>query len=786
MTKTAVLIINLMLLVKVVAAEEPLHWEDYKFVYDEPVIASHTGTWWSRASIIGNGHLGARIAGWPGDEHISLNLVSYWAGKPYNNFCPGAKDALPLIRKAIAARDYVKADQLAQENWTGPKAEPSLGVGWLDLDMQHGETFSDYRRVFDLDRAVVETTYKVDGVTFTKTAFCSHPDKVLAIRIATSARDAVSFSAFLRGYSKQETVTVEGRDQLVFQGCAGKDGTGMRVQCRLRIIATGGTVDVGESNELTVTGAESAVLLVTGQTSFNGRFKDPNTEGKDEKAAAKAMMHAASKKTWDQLLTAHIADHQALFRRFYIELGGRHKAGVNARQRSFVESQPHALIMQFGRYLMIAASREDSPAQMSLAGFWGCARVGAWQNAYHLNENTEKHYHFVEATGIPETAEPLYRFLKALSVRGAEIAKSYYGAEGWCAHHQSDIWAATGFRGNNPSAAHWPFGGAFLTQVLWRHYQFSGDEEFLREYYPVLKGNAEFILCWLIPGPDGKLITSPSSSPENHFYAVEGGEKAHLSYATTCDMTLSRQGLKECLWAAEILGVDEPLRKKIEKTLPRMYPYPIGSEGQLLEWAEEFHPLQSDHRHASGLLGLWSGSEITMQHTPELFKAAQIALQFKGDENRHPGTAIMWARARDGDRALRISKGTTFPQRWQPTRVCGAIAEMLLQSHAGELDILPALPKAWRDGRMYGIRARGGFTLDIAWNDGKATDVRIQSQLGGTAKVRCPGVQSEVISGGKTIQAERISDEVISFETRKGRTYMLVLPTDRSQTARTR
>jgi alpha-L-fucosidase 2 len=752
------------------------HWEDFRFVRNSPVQGATHDNRWDGAAPIGNGHLGARISGNPGAERIYFNLATYWKGGPWNDPKPEVKKALPKIRAAVAAKDYAKAEELQGAVMRGDRARPSLGLGWLDLKLLHGETFTDFYQSFDLDQALVETRYTVDGVTYTKRALCSHPDQVIALQLTASKEGALSFTVDMSGFADQylsgTTVSGEGND-LVISGNASSDGKGMRFQCRLRAVAQGGKVAVNDKT-LTVTGSTSVLLLLTGSTSYNGPFKDPGTEGVDEVAIAKGAMDQVASKSWEAILKDHVADHRKIFRRFYAEFNGRHEPVPGGKQKGSdaYSSQSHALIMQFGRYTMIAGSREDSKNPMSLQGMWSKKQWGPWQNAYHLNEPMQKFYHFAEASNIQETLDPLFRYIELLAKQGKEIAEVNYGARGWCAHHQSDIWGAAGIRAKSACASGWAFGGGWTAQALWRHYEFSRDVAFLKKYYPIIKGSAEFMLDWLIEGPDGKLITSPSTSPENTFSLTKDGPRFAVTYATTCDMTLIKQGLKECLWAAQVLGQDEELQKTIKATLPKLYPYKIGSQGQLLEWPEEWYPIRDDHRHASGLLGIWDGSEITMQHTPELFKAAKIALEFKGNTECKPGPGVMWARLRDGDMAVKTFNAS-YPQYWQPSVIPGAMPEMVLQSHAGEIDILPALPKCWPEGRVAGIRARGGFTLDIAWQASKPSKVTIRSTLGEEAVVRCPGAKTTVISGGKNIEAKRVSPDVISFKTEKNVEYVL-------------
>jgi len=771
--------------VNVLSGYKGLHWEDCRFVSDKPVeelvkppFRKRFGSGafqqkWGLSYRIGNGHLGARIGGGIGAEEIYFNLVDLWTGKPYNDPRPDTKEHLAEIRKVLKEDKWAEAQEIAYKYFIAKKGvmKPSVAPGYIDLKLDHGKKYSDYQRVLDMDKGEVTVRYKVDGVRYDFHAICSHPDRVLCYRISASKAGALNMDVGMVGLPPHK-ITIE-NDDLVLAGTATREG-GMRFNCRIRIRADGGEVKA-EKNRLKVEGANSAILFLTGGTSFNGRFKDPEKEGKDEVAIASSHMKNAVSRSWDNLLKRHRKDHQSLFRRFYVELGGRHEAKPGAVQRGCENKyRPHAALTQFCRYVMIAGSREDTPTPLTLHGMWCCKNPPMWNNAYHLNENLEKNYHFAEALALPECQEPLYRQIRALSKQGAEIAKITYGLNGWCAHHQTDIWAAAGIRAMRPKYAAWPFGGAFLTQYLWRHYQYSQDRDFLKEHFPIIKGNATFCLEWLSEGKDGWLVSAPATSPENTFRVPGIKGNFEVAYATTCDMTLIRQAFKEFLWAAKELGLEKELRKRIKDTLPRLYPYPIGSRGQLLEWPQEFHPLYDRHRTAAGLYGLWSGSEFTMQHTPKLWKAAKIAKGFKGRGNKYPGSAVMWARAREGDQAVKVLREPWHPREyWMPNILGNGVAQMLLQSHAGEMDVLPALPGIWAEGRVCGIRAEGGFTLDYSWRDGKVEKLSVLSKHGNMAQVRCNGIVPEVHRGGKPVKAEKVSESVIRFETQEGQLYEL-------------
>jgi len=779
-----------------------LYWEDFRVVHDKPVEEMVVPPFrkrfgqgreqqlWARSPRIGNGHIGARVGGSVGGEHIFFNIIDFWSGKPYNDPRPDCKEHLAGIRQLLKEHKWAEAQDMAYEYFIAKEGvmKPSLAPGYIDLNLGHGEEYSAYQRVLDLDKAEVTVRYTVDGVRYDFHAICSYPDRAIAYRISASKPGALNLDVGLVGLAPNE-IRLEGRD-IVMASASGvvkvdKEGNvtrergrhlrrkliGMRANSRLRVVADGGEAKI-ENNRYVVSNANSAILYLTAASSFNGAFEDPETEGKDEVAIAKRDMAGATSISWSELLERHRADHQSLFRRFYVELGARHKPGAGAHQKGYEEGLPHALMTQMCRYVMIAGCREDSPTPLTLHGMWSSMNPALWNNAYHLNENLEKNHRFAEALGLPECQEPVFKLLKALSRQGAEIARENYGLDGWCAHHQTDIWAAAGIRPQRPKYGTWPFGGAFLAQYLWHHYRYSLDKGFLREYFPIIKGRAVFCLGWLSEGRDGWLVSAPSTSPENTF-SVPGVEGTfEVAYATTCDMSLIRASLKECLWAAEELGVESDLCKRIKDTLPKLYPYPIGKEGQLLEWPIDTLPVHDKHRHGSGLLGMWLGSEITMQHTPKLWEAARKAVEFKGWKNTYPGTGVVWARARDGERALSILYHQDEPSYWMPQIYANAVAEMVLQSHAGEIDVLPALPKAWSVGRVYGIRAEGGFRASFSWKGGEVASLRLYSDHGKPVQVRCKGITTKVLSKGETdITAERVATDVIKLDTEKSKLY---------------
>ncbi len=710
---------------------------------------------WTEALPVGNGRLGAMVFGDLRDERLQLNEDTIWGGGPYNPVNPAARAALPEVRRLVFADKRAEADRLINEKVIAiPRGQmPYQTIGDLRLAFPEGEA-SRYHRDLDLDRAVATTRYTIDGVDYVREVFASAPDDVIVMRIHASRPGSITFGAGMRTPMPDAGITVEDGDTLVLRARGGDAGGipgAIRFQTRVKILPAKGTLSA-TTDRIDVKQADSVTLLIAAATNFR-RFDDLS---QDPESVVKATLAKAARKSPARLLEAHLKDYQPLFRRVSLDLGSSDsmRLTTDERIRRFAEGgdpQLAALYYQFGRYLLLSSSRPGTqPA--NLQGIWNQSTNPPWGSKYTININTEMNYWPAESGHLPETVEPLIAMVEDLAVSGARTAREMYGARGWVVHHNTDLWRATAPI-DGAEWGMWPTGGAWLCLHLWDRYEFSGDRAVLRRIYPLLKGSSEFFLDTLQPDPSGRyLVTNPSISPEH------GGAAA----GPTMDNQILRDLFANTLRAAALLEVDPELRQQLVEARARLVPNRIGRLGQLQEWMADEDNRRGDprHRHVSHLYGLFPGRDISLRETPDLAQAVKKSLDLRGDESTGWATGwriCLWSHLGDAERTYSIIKrlispGLTYPNMFDahpPFQIDGnfggaaGIVEMIMQSRLGtiaeatdpaamhaSIELLPTLPAAWPTGQVSGLRARGGFIVDVKWRDGRLVGARIEAAPG--------------------------------------------------------
>ncbi len=773
---------------------------------------------WNGALPVGNGRLGAMICGNADDELLQLNDNTLYSGEPSSRWSD--LDITPLypeMVRLLEAEKYLEASELLKQ-WTGRLHECYQPLGdWHIRDFRGGKAKA-YRRSLDLERAVATVQYERDNYRFRREIFASHPDGVIVMRLTTDcpvgwdiavrlssphpARTKIDARKRLLSMSGQAPGRVDRRNYSDFEAWGheqrhpylfnedgsrtgkprvlyGKDidGRGMFFESRLEVRTPDPATEIEDlGDRLRIRGGREIILVFASATSYNGPFKSPSREGADAARLAENALKRIRTKSYEQLLADHTADYRSLFDRLSLTLPAdpaaealptderivRYAAATRATGAP-ADQQLVTLLFQYGRYLMIAGSREGGQP-LNLQGIWNKDLIPSWNSGYTANINVEMNYWPAEVANLSECHEPFLRMIGECAATGAECARDMYRRRGWVGHHNCSIWRETYPNDGGACTVFWPMMGAWFSSHLWEHYAYTGDRDWLvRDAYPIMKGASEFFLDWLVRDKEGYWVTPVSTSPENLFVIPGTNDAAGVAQGSTADLSMIRELFTRTIAAAELGGTDAPLRDTLRARLDGMLPFRIGAYGRLQEWPRDFADQDPHHRHVSHLVSLYPFGQITPA-TPELFAAARRTLEMRGDEATgwSSGWKInLWARLLDGERAFKLIGTLLRPVGFGPLNLqsngggvyanlfdahppfqidgnfgfTAGVCEMLMQSHEGKIRLLPAVPAAWRSGSIRGLKARGGYEIDMSWDEGRITALRIRTQTGRRCEV---------------------------------------------------
>jgi alpha-L-fucosidase 2 len=768
---------------------------------------------WEDAAPVGNGRLGAMVFGKHGEERIQLNEETLWSGGPYSTVVKGGASVLPEIQRLIFEGKPLEAHKLFGRHQMGNPVEQMKyqSMANLHLFFTDEAEVTDYKRWLDLETATTSVTYKAHGIQYRREVFSSAPDQVIAVRLTASEPGQVSLRAQLRGvrnmahsnygtdYFRMDAV---GRDGLMVNGKStdylGIEGQ-LRYRAQIKAVPEGGTMTVTGA-ELVIEGADAVTLYFAAATNFV-TYKDVSA---DPVARVTDCLNHIRSKSFDDIRQAAIQDYQSYFQRATLTLPGTANSMLPTDQRLKAfetgdDPSLAALAYNVGRYLLISSSRPGTEAA-NLQGIWNEDQNPSWDSKYTTNINLEMNYWPIESGNLSDCAEPLITLIQELTDQGSQVAKEHYGASGWVFHQNTDIWRVAAPM-DGPTWGTFTVGGAWLTTHLWEHYLYTLDRQYLKDVYPVIKGSVDFFMDFLVEHPNGKwLVTNPSNSPENppkgpgykYFYDEVTGMYyfTTICYGSSMDMQILTDLFGYYAEASRVLGIDQAYAKRVLKARARLVPPQIGKDGTLQEWSEDYEQLEEKHRHFSHMYGLFPGNVISAKRTPELVDGCKAVLEQRGDG----GTGFsrgwkmaLWARLYDSERAYRIFKGyikeqaymQLFSKCFTPLQVDGTfgvtagITEMLMQSHEGIIDLLPALPQAWSQGQFDGVCARGAFELDMQWMNGQISRVDLLSKKGQTCRIN-PRTRVKVTTRGQRVMTKTFKDGSIEFDTRPGDRYTLM------------